>query len=61
MEHKTPIITPHVDDNFVAEVATETDTDHRSVVRRLAGLPVKGRAGRRIDAALARRREQYAA
>lgn len=39
----------------VQEIATEADVDLRSVIKRLARLPVKGRSGRRIDAALARR------
>jgi hypothetical protein len=40
---------------LVTEVAAEADTDERSVVKRLAGLPVRGRAGPRIDRALERR------
>jgi hypothetical protein len=42
-----------IDDAFVDRVSREADADRRSVTRRLAGLPVKGRAGRRIDAAIA--------
>jgi hypothetical protein len=48
--HQTPI-----DDTVVAALAEEADADPRSVVRRLAGLKVRGRAGRRIDAAIAKR------
>ena len=44
-----------IDDETVATIARDADTDPRSVVRRLAGLPVRGRAGRRIDDAIARR------
>ena len=43
---------PRVDDALVDRVAQEADTDRRSVIRRLAGLPVRGRAGRRIDQVL---------
>ena len=50
-----PPAPPVVDDALVAEVAAEADTDPRSVVRRIAGLRVAGRPGRRIDAALVRR------
>jgi hypothetical protein len=50
-----------VDDKLVEEIANEADTDKRSVIRRLAGLEVRGRAGRRIDAALAKRRPCSAA
>jgi hypothetical protein len=46
---------PTVDDAIVAEIAAETDTATRSVERRLAGLPVRGKPGRRIDIALAKR------
>ncbi len=44
----------HVTDAVVDAIAAEADSDRRSVIRRLAGLPVRGRAGRRIDAVLAR-------
>ncbi len=50
MHRPTPI-----DDTVVAALAEEADADPRSVVRRLAGLKVRGRAGRRIDAAIAKR------
>jgi hypothetical protein len=43
---------PRVDDALVATLAQAADVDERSVIRRLAGLPVRGRAGRRIDRAL---------
>jgi hypothetical protein len=42
-----------VNDALVDRLAEVSDTDRRSVIRRLAGLKVKGRAGRRIDAAIA--------
>ncbi len=41
-----------IDDAIVAALAREADVDERTVIRRLAGLPVRGRAGRRIDRAL---------
>lgn len=41
--------TPPVTDALVDEVATATYADPRSVVRRLAGLPVRGRRGEAID------------
>lgn len=44
-----------VDDAFVDSVAEEADVDKRSVVRRIAGLKVEGKPGRRIDAVLAKR------
>jgi hypothetical protein len=43
---------PWLDDAFVQEVARKADADPRSVVRRLAGLQVRGRSGKRIDAAV---------
>lgn len=45
--------TPPIDDAAVEAIAREADVDARTVVRRLAGLPVRGRPGRRIDAAIA--------
>lgn len=42
-----------IDDDLVADIAREARADERSVLRRLAGLHVRGRAGERIDAALA--------
>jgi len=44
-----------IDDALIDAVAAEADADPRSVVRRIAGLDVKGRAGRRIDTVLMRR------
>lgn len=41
-----------IDDATVRALADRACVDARSVVRRLAGLPVRGRAGARIDAAL---------
>jgi hypothetical protein len=37
----------------VTELAIAADCDPRTVERRLAGLPVRGRVCRRIDAAIA--------
>ena len=51
---------PSIDNETVETIARDADADPRSVVRRLAGLPVKGRPGRRIDDALARRRRAQA-
>ena len=45
---------PRFDDVTVARIAAETDTDPRTVIRRIAGLPVVGRPGARIDRVLAR-------
>jgi hypothetical protein len=44
-----------IDDELVDSIAEEADVDARSVVRRLAGLPVRGRIGRRIDLVLCKR------
>lgn len=40
------------DDEFVARIAAAASVDKRSVVRVLAGLPVKGLPGERIRAAI---------
>jgi hypothetical protein len=45
----------HVTDDVIREVAEEAQADPRSVVRRLAGLRVRGRVGKRIDLVLAAR------
>ncbi|HEX3346008.1 MAG TPA: hypothetical protein VHS09_15600 [Polyangiaceae bacterium] len=50
-----PLAPPAVTDELCRAVADEADVHLQSVARRLAGLPVRGRSGRRIDAALARR------
>lgn len=42
-------------DALVDAVVADTDADRRSVIRRLAGLPVRGAAGLAIDRALAAR------
>jgi hypothetical protein len=53
--HLTKIDVPLVpilsDDELVA-MARRADADTVSVLRRLVGLPVRGRAGERVDAAL---------
>jgi hypothetical protein len=41
-----------IDDTVVADLAREADVDERTVIRRLAGLRVRGRAGRRVDRVL---------
>jgi hypothetical protein len=43
-----------ITDAVVDAIAEDADVDQRSVLRRLAGLPVRGRSGRRIDRAVAR-------
>lgn len=45
-----------ITDELVDAVAEEAVVDRRSVLRRLAGLEVRGNAGRRLDRVLARRR-----
>lgn len=41
-----------LDDAAIARIAERASVDTRSVIRRLAGLPVRGKAGARIDAAI---------
>lgn len=48
--------TPRLTDQDVAALAAEASADPRSVIRALAGLPVRGLAGTRIREALARHR-----
>ena len=48
-------VTVTVNEKLVISVADETSADRRSVTKRLAGLPVRGAAGRAIDRALAAR------
>ena len=43
-----------IDDELIERIARDADADPRSVVRRLAGLPVRGRAGRRIDGVISK-------
>ena len=43
-----------ITDASVAAVAAAADCDPRTVIRRLAGLPVRGRVERRIERELAR-------
>lgn len=45
-----------VTDEFVERVAKLALANPRTVVRRLAGLPVRGAVGKRIDAVIARLR-----
>lgn len=42
-------------DAIVNEIAEEADADPRTVIRALAGLPVRGRAGKRVEQALKKR------
>jgi hypothetical protein len=44
-----------IDDQVVEDIARAADVDTRSVIRRLAGLPVRGRVGARVDRELALR------
>jgi hypothetical protein len=44
----------HDASRIILKLAEEADADPRSVVRFLAGLPVRGRVGRRLAAAAAR-------
>jgi hypothetical protein len=45
-----------IDDKVIEQLAERASADRRSVIRRLAGLPVRGKAGERIDRALAETR-----
>jgi len=49
-----PASAPPITLALVYAIAYEADVDVRTVERRLAGLPVRGRPGRRIDTALTR-------
>ncbi len=50
----------YVIDELVSEVVRATGADPRSVIKRLAGLPVRGAAGRCVDVALASVAERLA-
>jgi hypothetical protein len=41
-----------VDDEAIARIAERASADERSVMRRLVGLPVRGKCGRRVDDAI---------
>lgn len=43
-----------VDDDVINRIAEVASCDGRSVIRKLAGLPVRGPASKRIDAVLER-------
>ena len=62
MGHHAPHAAPDaiVTDEIVDEIATEVRADRKTVIRRLAGLPVRGRVGADIDRALAARRPHHA-
>lgn len=41
-----------LDDRLVSRIAKRACADRRSVIRRIAGLPVRGRVAERIDRAI---------
>jgi predicted transcriptional regulator len=43
---------PDAKENLVDEIAAELGADRRTIIKRLAGLPVRGGIGRAIDNAL---------
>jgi hypothetical protein len=49
MQHQAP----RIDDRTVGQIAAKADCDNRTVIRKLAGLPVRGRVGVRVDCAIA--------
>jgi hypothetical protein len=49
MQHEAPRISKQT----VEQIAAKADCDERSVIRKLAGLPVRGRVGARVDRAIA--------
>lgn len=51
----SPPLPSSLDDSAVDAIAKEASAHPHSVVRRLAGLPVRGLAGQRIDCELAKR------
>ncbi|MFO0735749.1 MAG: hypothetical protein U0270_07715 [Labilithrix sp.] len=57
MKHDAPAAGPAapITDDFVEDVAKTIHGDPRSVIRRLAGLPVRGRRGEAIDRELVAR------
>jgi hypothetical protein len=46
---------PAITDELVEEIVEESETCERSVMRRLLGLQVRGRAGERVDREIAAR------
>lgn len=44
--------TPRITDADVDAIASASYADRRTVLRRLVGLPVRGRAAERVDAAI---------
>jgi hypothetical protein len=52
-----PAPPPALTDADVRDIARDAVSDVRTVLRRIAGLPVRGAVGVRIDRELARRRE----
>ena len=60
MPHETPR-TAYVSDRIVDVIATEADCYRRTVIRRLAGLPVRGRVETRVDRAIGHHLSQRAA
>ena len=49
------VVTPQITESLILEIVDETGADPRSVTKRLAGLRVRGAAGRSIDRALTER------
>ncbi len=49
------VSTAGITDEFISALADQLGVSEVSIIRRVAGLPVRGRAGRRIDRALAER------
>lgn len=49
-----PVPVMRIDDEVLSLIAQDAGADQRSVLRRLVGLHVRGRAGQRIDDAIAR-------
>lgn len=41
---------PPINDSLILHYATKHEVDARSIIRWLAGLPLRGRAGRCVDA-----------
>jgi hypothetical protein len=52
MTHQALASRPPITDDLVDRVAVRADADRRTVIRALAGLPVRGRTGRRVAAAI---------
>lgn len=44
---------PCIDDKAIAEIAEKLRADRRTIIRRIAGLPVRGRVAEDIDREIA--------